>query len=62
MGKLKSIICSENFSTESLIVASLKDKLQIVWKGTLVQYQNLTKIDGGKSEAFAEWICQPGYH
>ena len=42
MGKLKSIICSENFSIESLIVASLKDKLRFVWKGTLVQYQNLT--------------------
>ena len=32
----------KTFPRESLIVASLKDKLRIVWKETLVQYQNLT--------------------
>ena len=64
MGKLKSILCSENFPTESLIVASLKDS-RIVQKGTLIESQNLTihsKIDDGSFEAFAGWNFLPGYH
>ena len=50
MGKLKSIICSENFSTESLIVASLKHKLRIVLERNFGPISKLDHSSGFESE------------